>query len=282
MGRFASSDHFNFQSSDYGEKLQRRLTLDSDGNLRLYSRKMEDSKGWVVSWQAKSRMCQIHGLCGVNSYCIYDPTSGVKCMCLSGFRQKKIDDWSYGCESEFDGLLCGNGSDVGFIKLNDVQFYGNDVGFFPNVTLEACEKMCLDNCDCKGFQYGHVGNDPIPKCYPKTLLINGNYDSSFSAHTYLKVSKANLSSREKRTVSKTWYSCSVELEFVTLYRSYRKNKENGTSRTMLWVVSSFGGLEFIGILIVYISSESPKRTPMRTLDAMVLQQTLSEDSLIPS
>ena len=41
--------------------LHRRLTLDYDGNIRLYSWE-EEGQTWVVSWQAIQRPCIIHGV----------------------------------------------------------------------------------------------------------------------------------------------------------------------------------------------------------------------------
>ncbi|KAF2309755.1 hypothetical protein GH714_004963 [Hevea brasiliensis] len=124
LGNFASSDSFSFRSSDYGVSLQRRLTLDSDGNARLYSREM-GSATWVVSWQAKTQLCEIHGICGPNSTCNYNPLSGSKCSCLPGYKMKKTDDWSYGCEQKFN-LSCSNHTEIDFIQLKHVEFYGYD------------------------------------------------------------------------------------------------------------------------------------------------------------
>ncbi|WCJ35495.1 G-type lectin S-receptor-like serine/threonine-protein kinase At5g24080 [Euphorbia peplus] len=244
LGSFTSSDHLTFRSLDYGERLQRRLTLDSDGNLRLYSRKFKNPTAWVVTWQAKSRLCQIHGICGANSVCSYNPVSPEKCTCLPGYRQKKIGDWSFGCEPEFH-ISCGNHSDVGFVKLKDVEFYGNDDGFYPNVTLETCEKICSETCSCKGYQYRYLGATPIPYCYPKSLLVSGNCDPSFGADTYLKVSKTI-----KKTVSRIGGGCSAEIS-VPVDRSYLKNSQNGTSNAILWLAITLGGFELFAILVVY-------------------------------
>jgi hypothetical protein len=75
-GQFVSSDDFEFEASDFGDKVMRRLTLDYDGNLRLYSLNTT-SGNWSVSWMA-FRVCHIHGLCGKNSvykYCWPRPDS---------------------------------------------------------------------------------------------------------------------------------------------------------------------------------------------------------------
>jgi hypothetical protein len=63
---------FKFEDSDLGDHVMRRLTLDYDGNLRLYSLN-ETSGNWSVSWMAFSRLCQMHGVCGINSICNYIP-----------------------------------------------------------------------------------------------------------------------------------------------------------------------------------------------------------------
>ena len=67
LGNFSSSDDFTFMSFDYGALLHRRLTLNYDGNIQLYSSE-EEGKTWVVSWQAIQTPCNIPGACGANSY----------------------------------------------------------------------------------------------------------------------------------------------------------------------------------------------------------------------
>ncbi|KAI7990827.1 putative receptor protein kinase ZmPK1 [Camellia lanceoleosa] len=65
----------------------------------------ETSGNWVVSWQAMSRPCRIHGACGPNSICNFDPSSGRKCSCLPWFKMRNPKDWFDGCEPEFN-LSC--------------------------------------------------------------------------------------------------------------------------------------------------------------------------------
>ena len=66
LGNFNSPDDFTFMSADYGVVLHRRLTLDYEGNIRLYSWE-EKGQTRVVSWQAIQRPCLIDGACGANS-----------------------------------------------------------------------------------------------------------------------------------------------------------------------------------------------------------------------
>jgi len=96
-GRFVASDKSQFEASDLGGEVMRRLTLDYDGNLRLYSLDVTDGS-WLVSWMAFPRTCEIHGLCGINSLCTYIPK--LECSCIEGFEMIEPGDWSKGCMSK--------------------------------------------------------------------------------------------------------------------------------------------------------------------------------------
>lgn len=76
---FVSSDRLQFSASDMGNLgVKRRLTMNYDGNLRLYSLN-NLSRLWTITWQAMSKPCHVHGLCGRNGICIYTPEP--KCSC---------------------------------------------------------------------------------------------------------------------------------------------------------------------------------------------------------
>ncbi|MBA0756508.1 hypothetical protein Gogos_022231, partial [Gossypium gossypioides] len=51
VGRFSSSDQLEFSASDLGLGIKRRLTIDYDGNLRLYSLNYVTSL-WKITWEA--------------------------------------------------------------------------------------------------------------------------------------------------------------------------------------------------------------------------------------
>ncbi|KAF5468189.1 hypothetical protein F2P56_012364 [Juglans regia] len=142
FGNFSSTDNFTFMAADYGLELQRRLKMDYDGDVRLYSWDEEGEK-WVVSWQPIQTPCMIYGICGANSFCSYIVGSDRKWSCLPGFKMKNLTDWSYWCEPDFH-LSCTR-NESGFLLLPRVQFYGHDYGFFTNYTLDQCgfEIICI-------------------------------------------------------------------------------------------------------------------------------------------
>ncbi|KAI7985417.1 putative receptor protein kinase ZmPK1 [Camellia lanceoleosa] len=143
----------NDTAADFGIGIQRRLTMDHDGNIRMYSLD-EKNKIWNVTWQAKPQPCTIHGICGPNSLCTYVPheKSGRRCSCIPGYKIKNETDQSLGCEPDFS-LSC-NESEIGFLHLPHVEFYGYDNNkVCENYTYKRCANECLQSCNCYAFQY---------------------------------------------------------------------------------------------------------------------------------
>lgn len=247
LGNFISSDQFGFQSADYGVELQRRFSLDVDGNLRLYSLDML-SNTWKVSWQLFPAACRIHGICGLNSLCSYDPVSGRKCSCVPGYRMRNPKDWSYGCEPEFK-ISCNNTSSWDFIPLRHVEFYGYDIAYFRNTTLQECKDLCLKRCDCKGFEYKYVEGNGTYGCYPKTLLFNGYVQSSWPDSVYLKVPKARRAWQEP-------YEQNLQCDDkrVMLDRAYRRKEHNGWIKSFIWSVFVAGVFEVLCVLTYFIKT----------------------------
>ncbi|KAL4631839.1 hypothetical protein ACB092_04G006500 [Castanea dentata] len=180
-GYFESSDHFQFNATDFGVVTHRRLTLDP----------MNGSWDWVVTWQAFSDPCRIHGICGPNSLCTYYPVSDRRCSCLQGFNLKDQTDWSYGCEPEFS-IPCNHTDETSFVQLAHAEFYGSDIFFYQNVTFQFCQEQCLNRCDCNGFQYNYNEGSGYYNCYPKYLLMSGHQSPNFVGDFYLKLPKAGL------------------------------------------------------------------------------------------
>ncbi|KAL0347357.1 UNVERIFIED_CONTAM: putative receptor protein kinase ZmPK1 [Sesamum calycinum] len=102
MGRFLSSDLLHFNASDLGYGIKRRLTMDYDGNLRVYS--LSDSTGlWDITWQALAQPCNVKGACGRNAICVYAPEP--MCTCPPGFEANNQSNWNAGCKATFNQTL---------------------------------------------------------------------------------------------------------------------------------------------------------------------------------
>ena len=102
-GHFVSSDRFQFIASDMGSlRIKRRLTMDYDGNLRLYSLN-NDTGLWLTSWEALSQLCNVHGVCGRNAICVNTPEP--KCSCPPGYEITEPGNWNKGCKPLFNVTL---------------------------------------------------------------------------------------------------------------------------------------------------------------------------------
>ncbi|XP_015971338.1 putative receptor protein kinase ZmPK1 [Arachis duranensis] len=243
LGEFSSSDNYTIRTSDYGLALQRRLTLDSDGNLRVYSRDLSQRK-WYVSWQAIADSCNIHGICGPNSVCSFDQKNGRKCSCLPWYRVKNQNDWSYGCEPAFT-LTC-NKSESTFLELQNVELYGYDNNFVKNHTYSNCETLCIEDCNCKGFQYSFDEGSGQFLCYTKIQLRNGEHSPQLTGVTYLRVPRAKSFSSSRESVKKDDHICDVQI-----YREYIKKHVNRFSYLFLWFAIALGAFEMVCILVVW-------------------------------
>ena len=229
-------------SADYGAMLHRRLTLDYDGNIRLYSWE-EERQSWLVSWQAIQRPCIIAGACGANSFCSYVIGYGRKCSCPSGYKMKNRSDWADGCELEVE-LSCKE-NESGFLMLSHVDFYsyyGNDFGNFLNYTFDQCRDLCLAACDCIAFEYNFNKEAGYSKCYPKTRLLNGYRSPELNGDVYLKLPKSYILSHHN-PLEEFNLNCSGD---GTL-----QSGKNSTEKFLLWFACGVGGLEIISFFLAW-------------------------------
>ncbi|KAK9080160.1 hypothetical protein SSX86_001835 [Deinandra increscens subsp. villosa] len=256
-GLFVSSDSYTFTTSDYGQNLRRRLTLDVDGNIRVYTL---SQRRWIVSWQAITMTCTIHGICGPNSLCTYSAESGRTCSCMHGYKAKNHSDSSLGCVPTFD--FTKNGENYDFIRLPFVEFYGFDSNWNPRSTFNECMKACLDDSNCKAFQFNFDQGFGSFVCYYKTLLYNGFYKGT-RFNTYLKLPKSDvLSYTDQKVVNKSKLECSTSV--IEIKRPYDKKSTNGSLKFMLWFSIILGGIEVLCFLFFYYITKKPSPTTTQT------------------
>ncbi|XP_074338640.1 putative receptor protein kinase ZmPK1 [Apium graveolens] len=181
QGRFLSSDLFQFSASDAGQDTKRRLTMDYDGNLRLYSLN-NLTKLWSTSWHAMPQMCNVHGLCGRNGICTYAPNP--ECSCPPGYEMSDQSDWNGGCKAKFNISNCLKPDEVKFLAIPHVDYYGFDLTISSPISFSACRDLCLGDCECQAFSYRLSGEG---FCFTKGILFNGFHTTSFPGTIYLKL-----------------------------------------------------------------------------------------------
>lgn len=128
-GVFNSSDKMNITASDIGSGIMirsRRLTMDYDGILRLYSLN-ESSRLWPTSWQAISQPCTVDGICRRNGICVHGDKPS--CSCPPGYDWTNPTDLSLGCKPTFN-TTCEKSTKFNFLPLPNTDYYGFDLNYF--------------------------------------------------------------------------------------------------------------------------------------------------------
>lgn len=179
FGNIVLENNQIYYSSDYGVRKLRRLTLDEDGNLRLYS--YDPSSGqWITGWQALFQLCTIHGTCGANYICMFNVTDlSTSCVCPPGYKRGPNDS----CEPKKP--VVGNSK---FLRLDFVNFTGG-INQTDSKTrnFSTCEGLCMANSRCLGFMFKYDGTN---YCVILEKMSFGYWSPGTETVMYLRVDKS--------------------------------------------------------------------------------------------
>ncbi|XP_062217251.1 putative receptor protein kinase ZmPK1 [Phragmites australis] len=242
-GNFLSSDGFRMTASDSGFGIKRRITIDYDGNFRMYS--LNASNGnWTVTGEAVQQMCYVHGLCGINGICEYSQSQGLRCTCPPGYEMTDPKNWNKGCRPTFS-VSCGQPrGDFTFIKISHGDFYGFDLSSNKSISLKECMQICLDSCLCLSYTY--KAGDGL--CYTKDRQYNGQVYPYFPGDNYIKLPKkvASTSSASKHS----GLTCSPKNDKIMIVSedAYMKNSDNINWIYFYVFAAILGAIELLFIL----------------------------------
>ncbi|GAB4833868.1 hypothetical protein Ancab_032116 [Ancistrocladus abbreviatus] len=239
-GRFLSSDELKFRAVDMGLGIKRRLTLDYDGNFRLYS--LNHLSGhWIVMWEAVRPLCNVHGLCGRIGICVHDLEP--RCSCPPYYEPVDSTDWTKGCKPKFERSCF----DSQFIELPHVDYYGFDLDYIKPISFENCKQHCLNNCQCKAFSYRLTG---LGQCWLKGDLFNGYRSPDFPGSVYIRLPK-DVQPSENATLKVSELACgSGKPKTVINHSPYDITSER--SQWVYWysIASTIGALEILILVMV--------------------------------
>ncbi|XP_008439315.1 G-type lectin S-receptor-like serine/threonine-protein kinase At5g24080 isoform X2 [Cucumis melo] len=166
----------------------RRLTLESNGNLRLYrwDDDVNGSRQWVPEWAAVSNPCDIAGICG-NGICYLDKSkTNASCSCLPGTF--KDNGGSQCFENSSSVGKCGgqnHQSPPTQFRISPVQqtnYYYSEFSVIANYsdinTVSKCGDACLTDCECVASVYGL--DDEKPYCWVLRSLDFGGFEDAGS------------------------------------------------------------------------------------------------------
>uniref|UniRef100_J3N0F9 non-specific serine/threonine protein kinase n=1 Tax=Oryza brachyantha TaxID=4533 RepID=J3N0F9_ORYBR len=171
----------------------RRLTLDYDGNLRLYSLQ-PNTRQWRVVWQLVQELCTIRGSCpGQASICVPQGADAITCVCPPGYHSLGL---GAGCAPKMN--YSGRGNDDKFVRMDFVAFSGGAVtavldpgNYMTKLSpqnLADCESKCRANAGCVAFGYKFGGDRT---CLHYTSLVDGYWSPATEMSTYLRVVASN-------------------------------------------------------------------------------------------
>ncbi|ONK59694.1 uncharacterized protein A4U43_C08F9380 [Asparagus officinalis] len=166
-------------SKDFKDPLVqfRRLRIDADGNLRIYSWDNVSSL-WRVGWQAVGNQCDVFGSCGLYSVCSYN-LSGPTCGCLNS------DSVSGECQRMVDLGNCDRGLSMTELKKTVLYSLYPPHDVVVMLSLDACRQYCLNDTSCFAAT---ANNDGSGICtIKKTSFISGYSYASVQAKSFLKV-----------------------------------------------------------------------------------------------
>lgn len=174
----------SFITADFGSRRNRRLKLDDDGNLKIYSFNPASSQ-WEVVWQAVQEICKIYGTCGPNYICRTNIGSDTPiCECPPGFREKSGSGGKF-CSRN---IALTTTADDKFLPLEYVNYSGgsNQTNILARNRMD-CLKACLANPTCLGFGFKLDGKNYCVLQLER--LLYGYWSPGTEAIMYLRVHK---------------------------------------------------------------------------------------------
>ncbi|KAI5060640.1 hypothetical protein GOP47_0025060 [Adiantum capillus-veneris] len=166
-----------FKSSTQSNELQ-RLTLDYDGNLRVYEWESNVSS-WKDVWQLMDNKCMLGSPCGPFGICkeASNSANGLSCGCPPGYQVRVAGDLSQGCKSLISfNASCGTIStnySTTMVEVSHSDYNYNDLTHETNVGLNDCKLLCLNDCACMAASYRADGVCFIKGNSQVGYLLNG-------------------------------------------------------------------------------------------------------------
>lgn len=176
------------------DQVLRRITIEHDGNLRLYRWDANNGPRWIVDWAAVLSPCTTAGICG-NGICNLDSNkSRPQCHCPTGSYQIDSNRPSLGCLPSGTIPNCRNDNVSTAFKmviLSETNYYGGSsmIANYSNISsVSSCGDLCLSDCSCVASVYWISNLKPF--CWTlRNLLFGGLQESGYTF--FVKISLEN-------------------------------------------------------------------------------------------
>ncbi|XP_058100201.1 G-type lectin S-receptor-like serine/threonine-protein kinase At5g24080 isoform X2 [Magnolia sinica] len=182
--------------SSSGDRLVlRRVTIEANGNLRLYrwDGSVNGSRQWIADWAALSSPCTIAGICG-NGICNLDGSkNNTSCTCPLGNSTK--GPTGGGCLSNSIPPVPGDCSApisrFKIVTFLQTKYYFSESSVIANyssgvLTSSKCGESCLFDCECVGSIYGLLEEKTY--CWTlRSMVFGGLQDPSSTLFVKVRI-----------------------------------------------------------------------------------------------
>ncbi|XP_078165614.1 receptor-like serine/threonine-protein kinase SD1-7 isoform X2 [Carex rostrata] len=162
-----------------------------------------DQQSWKELWSMPTDECDNYGKCGAFSIC--ETNSMGVCSCLRGFEavtptKWNMRDYSGGCKRQTP-IGCTGNSD-GFYALKGAELpYSHNATVDANISVEECRRRCLMNCSCLAYSPSDIRGKGSGCVMWNTELVDIKYVTGGLDILYVKVSKSELGTSNKRKLA---------------------------------------------------------------------------------
>ncbi|KAJ3674121.1 hypothetical protein LUZ60_006113 [Juncus effusus] len=255
-GQLLLSDGSKLYAADWGRTGRLRwLTLDIDGNLRLYS--MNTTTGrYHVAWEAVQELCTIHGICGTNSICVPIGANETSCVCPPGYQRNQNSDCAI--KSNYT-ITSSKFLELDFVKFDISTDKTNIVTLTP-LNFDACKSNCLKNLSCVAFSYKFTGGRDCLNLFG--TLYDGYWSPATETATYIRVSKSEKDESNFTGMTQMIETvCPVEYSLPNPPKGDRTTARNITIIVILFSLELLAGvLSFWAFLKKYSKYRDMART----------------------
>ncbi|KAL6905414.1 hypothetical protein ACP4OV_003015 [Aristida adscensionis] len=253
-------------ASDKGARRLRRLKLDDDGNLRLYSLSPR-TRTWDVVWQQVQELCTIRGTCPAGHICVPVGADGVACVCPPGYRNSTGGAAGAACVPKRN--TTGRDGDDKFVRMDFVSFSGGaatkagDPGpltaSLGPQNLAVCESKCRSDARCVAYGYKFGGDRA---CVHYRALQDGLWSPATEATTFLRVASSESDPNPYTGMTEMIQTtCPVRLALPVPPKRARTTVRNVAIITALFAVELLAGvLSFWAFLRKYSQYREMART----------------------
>ncbi|KAL5553299.1 hypothetical protein UlMin_040700 [Ulmus minor] len=259
-GKLDQENAAMIMSSDFGLPRLRRLTLDDDGNLRIYSYD-PDSLKWLVVWSAKHELCSIHGTCGPNAICMGDGSNSTSCVCPPGFKPSTNHEPKKGCTRKIEFKDYKN---TKFLRLDYVNFSApanTNLNLQIGVqNLGECQSNCSNRQTCLGYSFKYDGTSTC--ILQLGNLSNGYWSPGTETAMFLRVDNSEQDQSDFKGMTEILETtCPITIELPL-----PPDDSNTTTRNIVIICTLFaaelisGALFFWAFLRKYIKYRDMART----------------------